>query len=1114
MSKQLIALSALFSSLFIFQHELNAIEQYQKKDQYFKALSPEQAIKTIEVPDGYQLQCVASEPMVQEPASFVFDEDGAMYVCEWLTYMQDEYATNQLEPISRVVKLVDTDGDGVMDKRSVFIDNVILPRTVLPLKDRVLVNFTNEKNVWAYFDDNNDGVSDRRELAYNGGEIGGNIEHQESGMLWNLDNWIYCHTHRFKYKNGKMTIENYPKISQWGLARDDDGHLYGTWAGGGNPLHSFQVPAGYTVVPYSEHAPNFNIPNAICKVEDQSSGGYDHEKDRVLQHFSAPCGQTVLRSSIMPEFYGHAITPEPVGRLIRMSKIKRDEFGGRVAHNAFPESEFIRSSDPFFRPVWSESGPDGCLYFSDMYRGIIQEKNWFPHEGDHIWVKRYKRIKEWGMLKVFRHGRIYRLVPKDKQPTAVPKLKNLASKDLVKHLESPNGWTRDTAQKLIVYNQDKSVVPALKQLFERTSSVNTRVVALWCLEGLESMDKTTLFKALNDPQDRIRTSGIRLAEAFLKNKDQKVETKLISMIEGASKDVALQLVLSLDPKINTKYADLQVRIQETHKEKTLVHHYLQAKKDEATLAELGEIAKNGAKLYNNFCFTCHGKQGNGTQVAGSSKELLAPSFRNHEWFQNKRTDFIARVMLKGETGPIDGKTYGEGNMIPLEHMYDDQQMSDLINYIGRRWNGWRSPIKPSEIAKVRQEVKDRKKPYTRDELEPKVSKANIIAPSALEAEVTWKYTTEKPSADWMKPDYDDSDWLEGVGGFGTHGTANVISINTIWDTTNIWVRRTIKLDKESKKPYLNILYDEDFTLYINGQEAMSKTGYLTEYQNLPLSPAASKLLKLGENVFAAKCRQTSGGQYFDFGLVEPDKNGILASVNQTPKPPSPPKSKTTEYKSSNKDAINVLITGGGGSHDFITWYGHEDSKTLHADKLASTYYTEEMNSVAPKTKTADVLFLSHNQGVPSDMRSAIFDHLNAGKGLMINHSSTWYNWGDWPEYNRDLLGGGTRSHENFGEFEVIVKNADHPIMKSVPSSFRVKDELYRYEKDLKGAEIEVLAIGKSLETGKEYPLIFIVKHPNAKIVANTLGHDEHAHKLKAYKTILKNTLKWMQWWLA
>ena len=285
--------------------ELPEKDQYQPKNQYFKPLPPAEAIKTIEVPKGYHLECVASEPMVQEPASFVFDEDGAIFVCEWLTYMQDEYGRNELDPVCRVVKLVDTDGDGIMDVRTVFIDKMRLPRAILPLKDRVLVIFTEETSIHAYFDKDGDGVSDDRELAYEGPPIGGNIEHQLSGLIWNLDNYIYNSDKRFKYADGKLIPESYSKgrITQWGIARDDDGRVYCSWAGGGNPVHSFQFPGGYPILSLSkedEHAPGYDVPLSICRVEDQSSGNYDFKNNRVLTVFSATCGQTVLRSDLTP----------------------------------------------------------------------------------------------------------------------------------------------------------------------------------------------------------------------------------------------------------------------------------------------------------------------------------------------------------------------------------------------------------------------------------------------------------------------------------------------------------------------------------------------------------------------------------------------------------------------------------------------------------------------------------------------------------------------------------------------------------------------------------------------------------------------------------------------
>ena len=135
------------------------------------------------------------------------------------------------------------------------------------------------------------------------------------------------------------------------------------------------------------------MPYTTCPVWDDSSGGYHFDEKRILKDLSACCGQTVLRSHLMPEFYGRVVTCEPVGRFLRMSTIDwKDGLG--VADNSFPKSEFIRSTHAYFRPVWTETAPDGSFVFSDLYRGIIQEKQWFPTEGGNkAWVARYLRVK-------------------------------------------------------------------------------------------------------------------------------------------------------------------------------------------------------------------------------------------------------------------------------------------------------------------------------------------------------------------------------------------------------------------------------------------------------------------------------------------------------------------------------------------------------------------------------------------------------------------------------------------------------------------------------------------------------------------------------------------------
>ncbi len=681
-------------------------------DTKFLPLSPAEAIKTIEIPKGYRLECIASEPMVEEPASFTFDGNGALYVCEWRTYMQDEFATKQLEPVSRVVKLVDTDGDGVMDKRTVFIDHVILPRTVLPLHDRVLVTFTESNSVWAYFDDNKDGVSDRRELAYEGGPNHGNIEDQNSGMLWNLDNTICTNDYRFTYRDGKLTAGKHSigRISQWGLARDDDGRLFCSWAGGANPAHSFQLPAGYPILKVPEHADGYKVPYASCKVWDQSSGGYKTAEQRVLRDLSACCGQSVLRSPLMPEYYGRVVTCEPVGRFIRMSTIDWKN-GLGVADNSFPKSEFIRSTDAYFRPVWTCSAPDGTLVFSDLYRGIIQEKAWFPtndNDEPKEWVARYHRVKKWGMLEVFRHGRIYRMVPDGKKPGPQPHMLDETPAQLVAHLANPNGWWRDTAQMLLVSRRDLSVVPALITMAATHEDANARIHALWTLQGLDALPKESIAASSKHTESRVRRAAVQLAEPWLVKHDVGLAKTLADMTADADAQVRIQLFLAY------RAAKLDVPEKLTALPNPIFTALIEKEKADNLVALLGESAKQGRQIYETLCTTCHGPDGKGVK---QGDKFLAPAFAKSDWFKRDgNVDALARVVLKGQTGPIDGVTYGEGSMLPLEQIYNDEQLASVLNFIGERWHKWSKPVAAADIARVRKEVADRKTPWTHEEL--------------------------------------------------------------------------------------------------------------------------------------------------------------------------------------------------------------------------------------------------------------------------------------------------------------------------------------------------------------------------------------------------------------
>ena len=687
-------------------------QQGWNPDTKFPALSPAEAIKTIEVPKGYRLECIASEPMVEEPASFAFDGNGAIYVCEWRTYMQDEFATKQLDPVSRVVKLVDTNGDGIMDKRTVFIDNAVLPRTVLPLHDRVLVNFTGSDSVWAYFDDNKDGVADRRELAFEGQPNNGNIEHQNTGLLWNLDNTVCANDYRFQYVDGKLKPNRHSvgRISQWGLARDDDGRLVCTWAGGANPAHSFQLPAGYPIVKVPEHAPGYLVPYSLNRVWDQSSGGYKFDEQRILKDLSACCGQTVLRSHLMPEFYGRVVTCEPVGRFLRMSRIDwKDGLG--VADNAFPKSEFIRSTDAYFRPVWTETAPDGTLVLSDLYRGIIQEKAWFPtntKEGPQDWVERYHRVKKWGMIEVVRHGRLYRMVPDGKKPGPQPRMLDETPAQLVQYLAHANGWWRDTAQMLLVTRRDLSVVPALVKMATSHPDANARIHAMWTLQGLDGLSREAVLGATANALPRVRRAAVQLAEPWMIKKDAEVIRTVAALSGDADAHVVNQVFLA------HRAAGLNAPTAITSKPNPIITALLAKERDDQLAAVLGESGKLGKQIYETTCTTCHGPDGKGVK---QDDKFLAPPLMKSEWFRNNgNVDILARILLKGQTGPIAGVTYGEGAMFALEEAYNDEQLANVLNFVGQRWHNWRKPVAAADIARVRKEISGRTTPWTHEEL--------------------------------------------------------------------------------------------------------------------------------------------------------------------------------------------------------------------------------------------------------------------------------------------------------------------------------------------------------------------------------------------------------------
>jgi putative heme-binding domain-containing protein len=206
----------------------------------------------------------------------------------------------------------------------------------------------------------------------------------------------------------------------------------------------------------------------------------------------------------------------------------------------------------------------------------------------------------------------------------------------------------------------------------------------------------------------------------------------------------------------------------------------------------------------------------------------------------------------------------------------------------------------------------------------------------------------------------------------------------------------------------------------------------------------------------------------------------------------------------------VLLVGGGSAHDFNRFFNRADSEILKAAGC-SVNYTEDAAVTARELPRVDVVVLSVNKAGwdTPDVRKAIFDFADAGKGIVLLHAGVWLNYPRWPEYNAKIVGGASRGHDRLGEFEVKVLTPTHPIMKDVPATFRITDELYYFNPDPAGAPLQILA-QTSISTGtkKEHPSVWVVGHPKARIAAIALGHDARAHDLPAFKTLLQNAVNW------
>ena len=707
-------------------------------------LSVEESLKTFHLPEGYRLEPILTEPVIAEPVAAAFDGDGRLYVVEMRSYMQDANATGENTPNSRVSLHEDTDADGVMDKHTVFADGLLLPRMVLPLDGRVLINETNTLDVFSYRDTDGDGVSDEKILWYAGGARGGNMEHQPGGLVWTMDNWIYTtyNAYRLRHRQGGLAMKEPTAANggQWGLCQDDYGKPWFVNAGGERGPLNFQQPIVYGAFNSANQFPaNYREVYPLVGIPDVQSGPKRSRKDdRTLNHFTATCGQEIFRGDRLPsELRGDLFFSEPVGRLIRRSKVEVQD-GITQLTNAHPGSEFIRSTDPNFRAVNMMNGPDGCLYIVDMYRGIIQQGNW-TKPGSYL----RGVIDQYGFAKNIGRGRIYRIVHDDfKRDTTKPNMLAETPAQLVAHLDHPNGWWRDTAQKLIVLRGDATVAPALEKIARESEFDLARMHAIWSLEGLGALTVDFVREKMKDKDASVRRAAIRAGETLYKNGKQELGTDFLAMAKDTDAEVAIQSLLTARVlKLPGAAEQVAASIKDSASAgvREIANQMVSGATAEPAKLSPGELAlfKEGQTIYESLCFACHGSDGKGGAIPGEKSALLAPPLAGSKVITG-HSDLGVKAVLHGITGPIDGKTY-TGEMIAMADN-EDRWVAAVMSYVRNSFGNQQGFIDEKTVARLRSANKDRTRPWTEAELLASV-------PQPLTNRKDWKLTASHGAAD-------------------------------------------------------------------------------------------------------------------------------------------------------------------------------------------------------------------------------------------------------------------------------------------------------------------------------------------------------------------------------